>query len=177
MKARALSYENRVADAAIGVAFFALATLFGSFVRIPVPGTPVPLTLQTFFALLSGAVLGRRLGALSQLSFIALWSGLGISHIWGPTGGYIIGLAAASYIVGWLTEGRPFGAVRAALAFILGNIVIYAFGIAQLVFFYRIAPDKAFLMGALPFIAGDLAKIIIATAIYAGISTRPKYAS
>ena len=64
--ARTLSAHEIISDrravTAIGIAFFALATVLGAFVRIPVPGSPVPITLQTFFVLFAGAMLGVRWG-------------------------------------------------------------------------------------------------------------------
>lgn len=63
---------NKTACRIIGVTVFVILTSLGAFVRIPLPFTPVPVTLQTFFVLLSGAVLGGAIGAASQLSYLLL---------------------------------------------------------------------------------------------------------
>jgi biotin transport system substrate-specific component len=98
--------SSKKAVAAIGVTFFVLATALSAYVRIPVPGSPVPITLQTFFVLLAGAVLGRKLGAASQIGYVILGAvglpifqgaGYGIAYLFGPTGGYLMGFAAAAY--------------------------------------------------------------------------------
>ncbi|MFA5146775.1 MAG: biotin transporter BioY [Candidatus Omnitrophota bacterium] len=173
---------SRPASAALGVAFFILAMVLGAYVRIPLPGTPVPITLQTFFVVLSGAVLGKRLGLYSQAGYLLLgvvglpvFQGYssGISHFMGSTGGYLIGFVFASYIAGRLTEtaGRP-AIWRIILGFILGNAVIYTCGIAWLIYLYRIPLESAFLIGLLPFIPGEALKILCAASVFSGISSR-----
>ncbi len=92
------------------VFFFAGLTALGAFIKFPL--TPVPLTLQSFFALLAGAVLGAELGALSQIVYLALglWglpvfaSGGGMGYVLQPTFGYLIGCVLATYVVGRLLE-------------------------------------------------------------------------
>jgi biotin transport system substrate-specific component len=88
---------------------FAFATGFGAQIRIPLPFTPVPITMQTFFVLSSGVALGAFWGSFSQILYILMgafgfpyfsgWSA-GVKTIIGPTGGYIIGFAIASYLSG-----------------------------------------------------------------------------
>src|SRR3989339_2095192 len=83
---------NENIEKAIWVSFFVLATTFGAQVKIPLPFTPVPLTLQTFFVLLSGAMLGKKFGTISQMIYLVL-GGIGLplftqtGALWGPTGG------------------------------------------------------------------------------------------
>jgi biotin transport system substrate-specific component len=81
-------------------------------------------------------------------------------------------MVAASYVVGWMTEGGSSGIAKIISSFVLGNIVIYAFGILQLVFLYGFEPFHAFLVGGLPFIAGDLVKIAVAAGMYSAIRGR-----
>lgn len=173
-------YSKRVI-AAIGVAFFALATALSAYVRIPVPGTPVPITLQTFFVLLAGAVLGRRLGAASQAVYILTGAaglqvfqgaGYGISYLLGPTGGYLAGFLAASYTIGIITRSGKSGFIGTVAAFSIGSAIIYALGASWLVFAYKMAPANAVTLGVLPFIPGDITKILLAAVIYRGISHR-----
>lgn len=162
----------------IGVVFFVLATALGAYVRIPVPGSPVPITLQTFFVILSAAVLGLRLGLVSQISYIALGIfGVPVFHsgaMLGPTGGYIVGFAAAACVVGYLARLRSTSAAYAMAIFAAGSLVIYAFGAAWLVYLYGINIAGAVSVGILPFIPGDVAKILLAAIIYSGISRRAK---
>jgi len=129
----------------------------------------VPITMQTFAVLLSGAFLGAKRGALSQL--IYLFGGLlgipwfsrggGVGYIMSPTFGYIIGFVFSAYLVGFLCErGFDRNIKTAILAMILGNILIYIFGALWLLKF--MAPSKVLLTGIYPFIFGDLLKILLA---------------
>ena len=131
---------------------------------IPLPFTPVPVTMQTLAVLLIGMVLGSRRGALSVL----LWLGEGAVGL--PvfatglfTGGYLVGFVAAAALVGWLAERRwdrrP-GTTVAAMA--IGTLVIYAFGVAWLSLF--VGFGAALVQGVLPFLLGDALKIAAATA-------------
>lgn len=169
--AHALTYTRDIitgkrAVSMIGAAFFIAATALGAFVRIPVPGSPVPITLQTLFVLLSGAVLGRRLGLASMLGYAAL-SG---AFLLGPTGGYIIGFALASYCVGALIERKT----PAFAAFIAGSFVIYACGVTWLACIFKTGLIHSVSFGVLPFIPGDAAKCAVAALVYASIAKRSR---
>ena len=168
---KTIAYNNdivrsKAAVAAIGVTFFIVATMLGAYVRIPVPGTPVPITLQTFFALLAGAVLGKRLGFISMLGYVAI----GGAWLAGPTGGYIVGFAAAAYLVGALIERH----VPALVAFIAGSVAVYTCGVSWLVLAYKLPLAGAFSVGILPFIPGDLVKIAVAALVFSRIAKRTK---
>ncbi|MFH0763550.1 MAG: biotin transporter BioY [Candidatus Omnitrophota bacterium] len=174
-RARILDYNkgiivNKGLAATIGVTFFVLATALGAYVRIPIIGTPVPVTFQTFFVIMAGAVLGKRLGALSQLCYAIL----SVPFLLGPTGGYFMGFIAASYVVGRMTGPGKSGIGWAVFSFAVGSIIIYTFGILWLSYLLKIDIAKAIYMGALPFIPGDTVKILIAAIIYSGISKRSK---
>lgn len=151
----------------VGVAFFMFAALLGAYVRIPVPGTPIPITMQTFFVLLSGAVLGRRLGSLSMIGHFAV---AGWMAVCGPTAGYFLGFIAGSYIIGTMLE-RNFSVL---VSFIIGNLVVYLFGALWLVCAWRMDPVTAVSIGVLPFIPGDAMKLIAAAVIYSKISKRSR---
>jgi biotin transport system substrate-specific component len=150
------------------VVFFAACTAAGAQMRIPLPFSPVPVTGQTFFVLLSGALLGRKLGPASQL----LYSGLacvlpgaaaGPLHL---TAGYVLGFVAAAYVVGALVgEARSYWRVVAAMA--LGSLVIYLLGAAWLA---GATGDlsTAVLAGVVPFLPGDAVKLLIAAGIVVG---------
>lgn len=146
----------------IGIVFFVAATALGAFIKVPLPFTPVPLTLQTFFVLLSGLVLGSRTGMFAQFSYLVL-GGIGLplftgsAALWGPTGGYIAGFVFAAYTVGCLHEKG----VRLPVAVAAGTAAIYLFGAVWLSVFVG-GLKNAFLFGVLPFVAGDLLKIFAA---------------
>ena len=170
-------------DAIIGVLFFVLATALGAYVRIPVPGSPVPITLQTFFVILSGAVLGKRLGIFSQAVYIFLGaSGLpifqgysaGMAHVFGPTGGYLIGFIAASFLVGKMLGKETLSLYKILASFIMGNVVLYTLGVLWLVSLYRISLVNAVRIGVLPFLAVEAVKILAAAFIYRVIADRSR---
>jgi biotin transport system substrate-specific component len=179
---REITFSKHI-NAVIGVVFFILATAFGAYIRIPLPGTPVPMTLQTFFVALSGAILGRKLGSISQVSYIILGAfglpifqgyGFGVVHLLGPTGGYLIGFVAASYITGRLLEKTASNPYKIVAAFIAGTAVLYAFGIAWLITIYRMSFLNAVAIGFIPFLTAEAAKIFAATLIYRTIADRSK---
>lgn len=156
------------------VALFCALTAIGSFIAIPLPFSPVPLTLQTFFVLLSGIVLGPRKAALSQV--IYLLSGFlgipvfaqgtaGIGVLIGPTGGYLAGFVAAAWIVGWLTgtgqknSSLP-GSGRLIAALLIGQAAIYVPGLMWLKATLNLSFGQACVIGLLPFIPGDIIKTV-----------------
>ena len=174
---------NKTIDAVIGVTFFIIATALGAYIRIPVPGTPVPITLQTFFVVLSGAVLGSRLGLFSQAGYIILGAigmpifqgyTFGFAHILGPTGGYLIGFMAASFLTGKMLEGESRNLFKITASFLMGNAVLYTLGILWLMLIYRISLLNAVMIGVLPFFTIELAKIFLAAVVYSKISHRSK---
>lgn len=154
------------------VAFSALNALAAQ-VSFPLPFTPVPLTGQTFAVLLTGALLGSRLGALTLLAYLAeglvglpVFAGgkAGPAALLGPTGGYLVGFVASAYVVGWLAErGWDRRPGTTALAMAIGNVVIYAAGASWLAQFVGL--PQAFQLGILPFLPGDLIKLLLATAL------------
>lgn len=186
--AHSLGYDKDITNnskltAVIGVVFFILATALGAYIRIPVHGSPVPITLQTFFVLLAGAVLGKKLGFYSQagyllagISGLPMFQGtsLGISYLLGPTGGYLIGFMACAFITGLIIDSAKSNIVYIIAVFALGSLIIYASGILGLVYIYKMNLTNAIAAGALPFIPGDIAKIVIASAIYSKISRRSR---
>ncbi len=139
-------------------------------VAIPLPFTPVPVTGQTFGVLLVGALLGSRRGALSLVLYLLegiaglpVFAGgsSGPARLLGPTGGYLLGFVAGAWVTGWLCErGWDRRMLTAALAMLLGNLVIYLFGLPWLAAF--VSPEKALMMGLWPFIPGDLLKLALA---------------
>jgi biotin transport system substrate-specific component len=93
------------------ITLFAALTALGARVTIPLPFTPVPVTLQVLFPLLAGLLLGSKRGALSQAEYVAAGlaglpvfakGGSGLAYFLGPTGGYLLGFIAAAFVVGEL---------------------------------------------------------------------------
>lgn len=152
-------------------AFFAVLTGIGAFITIPIG--PVPITMQTLFTYLAGAILGSKWGALSQVIYVILglvgvpiFAGgrAGIGVLIGPTGGYLLGFIIGAYIIGKLIEFRQtLSFVWVLFSMVVGTLIIYVFGIMQLSLWLKISVEKAILIGVLPFIIGDLLKMILAT--------------
>jgi biotin transport system substrate-specific component len=160
-------------SAALVVAF-SLLTALAAQVVVPLPWTPVPLTGQTFAVLLTGALLGSRLGALAMLAYLAEGAaGLpffragagGAGHLLGPTAGYLLAFPAAAFVTGLLAErGWDRRFLTAAAAMALGSFVILAGGWAWLAFALGSAA-RAFGLGVAPFLVGDVVKIALAAAL------------
>jgi biotin transport system substrate-specific component len=142
-------------------------------VAIPLPFSPVPITGQTLAALLIGALLGSRLGALCILLYISegllgvpVFAGgsAGLLRLLGPTGGYLAGMVLAAYVTGSLAErGWDRRPLTAALAMLCGNIAIYILGLPWLAHF--VGAGHVLAAGLLPFIPGDLLKLAIAATL------------
>lgn len=146
---------------------FAALTAIGAYIYIPLPISPVPITLQTFFTLTAGGILGKKYGFFSQLIYVLLGViGLpvfaggagGIGILFGPTGGFIFGFIAAGYISGMSKSGF----LNKLLYMILAVLSIYILGVLGLMFVTKVGLIQAITMGVTPFIIGDLLKIILA---------------
>ena len=158
---------------ALLVVGFSLLTALAAQVVVPLPWTPVPLTGQTFAVLLTGALLGPRLGALAMLAYLAEGAvGLpffrggagGLGHLSGATAGYLFAFPAAAYVTGHLAErGWDRRFLTAAAAMFLGSLVILASGWAWLSL--AVGVEQAFRLGVLPFLPGDVVKIALAAAV------------
>ena len=164
-------------DAAL-VAGFSLVVALSAQVAIPLPFTPVPVTLQTLAVLLAGCLLGSGRGALAVIAYIGegaaglpVFSGGrgGIVHLLGPTGGYLLGFLAAAYLAGLLAER---GALRSwpgtLLTLVLGNVILYIPGVIWLGAYTGM--DKAVSFGLLPFLAGDALKIAAGWGLLSGVA-------
>jgi len=153
---------------------FALLTALAAQLKFAIPGTPVPVTGQTFMALLSGAALGSRMGAGSLviywvmgavgLPFYTNASG-GWEAATGATGGYLVGFIIAAWLVGALAERGHDRTVRSAVpAFLAGSAVIYLFGVAWLLMSVDSITtlSEALAAGFTPFVVGDIIKVVLA---------------
>ncbi len=158
---------------------FALLTAAGAQVEIPL--LPVPITLQTFVVLLSGAVLGARYGAMSQALYLcagiaglpvfAGWSA-GLLRVLGPTGGYLLSFPLAAMVTGVIAgRSRSYGWILIAAA--SGSLVTFFLGTIQLKLVYTHDWSDAFTQGFLIFSWWDAVKIIAAASIARAIRPRP----
>jgi biotin transport system substrate-specific component len=154
----------------LGIVAFALAMCFGAYVAVPLPWTPVPITLQTLFVVLAGAVLGAGAGATSMALYLAVGmagapvfslGGAGLPWLLGPTGGYLIAMPAAAWLVG-AAAGKAPAWPRLLGALTLGMATIYVGGLAQLFLLTRPEPGALLAVGLLPFLAGDVTKVLAA---------------
>jgi biotin transport system substrate-specific component len=139
-------------------------------VRIPLPFTPVPITGQTFAVLLVGAALGAGRGAGALMLYLLMgMTGLpvfaggvaGLFHLTGPTGGYLLGFVIAAAVVGRMAEHGWERSFRTSLIpFSLGTLLIYLVGVPWLALY--VGPQAAIQKGLLPFLPGDLIKLLLA---------------
>lgn len=174
--------SGRIAVRLAGLAVFIILTTLGAFVRIPLPFSPVPVTLQTFFVLLAGASLGSRLGALSQAGYLFLGAagltvftgaGSGLFYLGGPTGGYLAGFIAASFFIGvFIRQAKNLLSVFAL--FCIASAIILTCGVLWLKIILGFSLSKLMLIGFLPFVPGDMLKALFAAAIYMKLRGRLK---
>jgi biotin transport system substrate-specific component len=152
---------------------FTLLTAFSAHASVPVPGTMVPISLQTLMVVLSGLLLGPVLGASAQALYLGVGAmgapvfaaGMGLPYLFGPTGGYLLAFPAAAAVAGVVAAAAGTGALRRTLvlaaAAVLAILTVYAGGWAQLSLLTGDA-GTALRLGVLPFLVGDAAKVVVA---------------
>lgn len=167
------------------VAMFTGLTAMGAFISIPIG--PVPITLQTLFVILSGLILGPKLGALSQIVYIILglvgipiFAGFtgGLQSVMKPSFGFAIGFIFAAYVVGKIVHLEEKVSTRNIwIASLVGTVVIYLFGLPYMYYILNVIMAKGLSfvaivkIGCLLFLPGDLAKFILASVV--AIKTLP----
>lgn len=153
---------------ALGIGLLTLAA------KIRVPMWPVPITMQTFAVLAIGAVYGMRLGVVTLLAYIAIGAlgvavfagdSAGPAYLVGPTAGYLVGFVVAAGVVGALARrgwDRGFASMVGAL--LIGNAIIYAFGMPWMFYLFLESKGAAWVWqwGMTNFLVGDLAKLALA---------------
>jgi biotin transport system substrate-specific component len=169
-----VTLPRRAVTTAVLIVGFALVTAAAAQVRIPLPGTPIAITGQTFGVLLAGAALGSRAGAGSMLLYVSLGAiGLpffaggegGWTYATGASFGYLIGFVVAAWLIGLFAEqGRDRVVQTAVPAFLLGSAAIYTLGVTWLWATVEAIPTfgDALRAGMYPFIAGDVVKAVAA---------------
>ena len=151
---------------------FAALIAAGAYMAIPVG--PVPIVLQNLFVLLAGLLLGSRWGLASVgIYLLAGAIGLpvfaggtgGIGRIFGPTGGYLLSYLPAVFLIGLISEKSKGRVLFDVFAMICGSIIVYSIGVSWLKFMTGMAWANAIGAGMLPFLPGDVLKIIAAVPI------------
>jgi biotin transport system substrate-specific component len=158
---------------ALGIVIVAVALALASQFAVPLPGTPVPLTLQPFVVVLAGLLIGPLDAAAAMVLYLvagaagapvfAPMGAPGLARLLGPTGGYLLAYPVAAAVAGWLGAGRERFVTRLAAA-VVGILVLYVGGLSQLVVITG-SLAAATVIGVLPFAAADLVKAIVAAAL------------
>ena len=151
-----------------------------SHIAVPLWFTPVPLTLQPFAVLLLGLILSPRLAAATLGAYLLEGAaglpvfapgfvlGAGMTHLLGPTGGYLMSYPAATMLVSWLRRRLSRGYAGAVLSSAAGNGVILLCGFAWLAIWTHAHFGSAFALAVLPFLPGDALKVVAAAGIVTG---------
>jgi biotin transport system substrate-specific component len=170
------SEERSTAQDVLWVVGFSLLTALLAQIRIPLPYTPVPLTGQTFGALLAGVALGSRRAFTSQLVYLlAGVAGLPVfaggacsfGHLFGATGGYLLGLPLAAGILGWWVErSGARSPLSLSVGLALSNLLILAAGTLWLQLVLRMPFREAMVLGFYPFLLGDILKIALVGLVF-----------
>ena len=151
-------------------------------VSLPLPFTPVPLTLSNFAVLLVGLLLGRRAGFAALALYLAegaaglpVFSPIGpggIAQLLGPTGGYLMAYPVVAYVAGWLAERDRTSFARSALASTAAEVLLFAAGVSWLMIVFRAPLAQAAQFGLYPFFFAEVMKVLLA----AGIASRRRFA-
>jgi biotin transport system substrate-specific component len=160
------SASERIALKATGAAVFAFLTILSAQIRIPLPFTPIPMTLQTFVVPLAGAFLGATWGSVSMLLYLALGiTGLnvfaaaspGLGFFLAPSAGYLVGFVLASAFVGLISDRteRPY---HLFLALFFSHVIIFTCGVTGLTLNAGMDLQSALQKGLYPFLIGDVIK-------------------
>ncbi|SDL50615.1 biotin transporter BioY [Halarsenatibacter silvermanii] len=159
----------------VHTALMAAMTAIGAYIAIPLPISPVPVTLQNLFVLLAGILLGARLGFMSQIIYLGIGlAGLpvfaggtaGIGVLLSPTGGYLLAFPLAAYAAGVISEKSILKNLAACAA---GVSTIYSLGVLFMILFWEFELSGALSAGVVPFIPGDLLKMTAAVVLTANL--------
>jgi len=174
----------RAAERTGAVVLVTTLTAIAAQLSIPLPFTPVPFTLQPMVVLVGAMVLGSRLGAVSQVLYLALGiAGLpvfaaspllpqGAARLIGPTGGYLMSYPLAAFVTGWLAErGFDRRYLSSIVAMAAGLAIVYAGGVAWLTIASQPARgiSSAVTAGLVPFLLPDVLKLFVAAGVMPGL--------
>lgn len=161
-----------------------LAALTAAAAQITIPLPPVPFTLQVLMVVLSGLLLGPRLGALSQGIYLLLGAaGLpvfygfkgGLGHLLGPTGGYLVSYPLAAALAGLAAasvarSGRARAVLSGTASGLLALVAIYALGAGWLAVQAGLSLPAAIVAGVLPFVLLDALKVVLAALLATAVA-------
>ncbi len=166
--------EAVASDAVMVVAFAGLVGVLAQ-VSFHLPGTPVPVTGQTFGVLLGGAVLGWRRGSLAMVLYVAAgllgvpWFAGGTAGMVGAPFGYLLSYPIAGALVGALAaRGGDRTPLRTVVTMLAGTAVVYLVGVSWLAIWLHLSPAAALAEGMVPFLPGDALKLALAAAVLPG---------
>ena len=153
-------------------AMFVALIACGAFIAIPIG--PVPIVLQNMFVLLAALILGPAWGLacvgvylLIGLAGLPVFAGgtAGIGKLFGPTGGYLLGYLPAVYVTAVISKTLKKTMTGDIIAMVIGSLIVYAAGVPWLKFAFAMSWEKAVAVGMLPFLIGNVLKIIAAALI------------
>lgn len=162
---------------------FTFSVLTAVAAQITIPVWPVPFTLQTMMVLLSGAFLGAKKGAYSQVAYLAMGvmgmpvfaqipdTAIGFARLFGPTGGYLLSYPVAAFIAGYLIEKNK-SYVNFVFSMFLADLVILLVGSLYLGTFFLGSISDALISGAVVFLLWEVVKVFAGAGVYFGISKR-----
>ena len=151
---------------------FAALTAVGALIALPIG--PVPIVLQNFFVMLMALLLGPRWGLAGMGAYLLagalglpVFSGgtSGLARFAGPTGGYLVGYLPCVALIGWISARGRGQRLIDALAMVCGTTALYSCGVAWLKVLTGMTWGQAVAVGAIPFLPGDIAKIIAAVLV------------
>ena len=168
---------TRLGRRAVAIAAAAILTAVAAKIAVPLPGIPVPFTLQPVAVLLSGVLLGAAGGMSSQLLYLAAGmvglpvfaAGGGLPYLLGPTGGYLLAFPIAAWVAG-AAASRWRGVPGVVFGALLGLLMIHAGGLSWLAALS--GREAATAVGLAPFFVGDLLKIALVALVGAGARDR-----
>ena len=171
--------RSRIMRTVVTALFTALVAA-GAFIRIPM--VPVPMTLQTFFALVAAACLPPTMATVSMLVYLFLGtvglpiftSGGGLAALLGPTGGYLIGLVPAVLAGSLIMKTSSLIGTRGAaiLSVVVTNVLVYLVGLPWLSASLGLSFTATIAAGLLPYIAGDVVKSVVTVAVAPSVRAR-----
>ncbi len=173
-------------NAALVVGATLLMGILGRF-AMPLPFTPVPLTLANFGVLLVGLTLGSRRGFAALTLYLAAGamgapvfapSALsGIAQLLGPTGGYLISYPFVAFLAGWIAEGGPKTFTRYAVASVAGEILLFVSGVSWIMVLLHAPLARAANFGLYPFIFAEVIKVLAAAELGRRAKSSPRFAN
>ncbi|MFM9130264.1 MAG: biotin transporter BioY [Actinomycetes bacterium] len=168
-------WEKSKSSTYVQVGALTLLTIISAQVVIPLPFTPVPMTLQTFAILFGAAAIGPYKSTLAQFIYLLIAAiGFpvlasdkgGVEALFGATAGYLFAFLVSSYVVGLVAKQlstRKF--INVFVGFFLGTFLIYFFGATWLAFYTGNGLAYGISKGVLPFVLGDIVKALLAASL------------